>query len=107
MPQQSLRTAPMPDALCPHLRPALAALLADGARIVDCRVAPATGALEVQLDTVLRHRDVGTRLPLPDGVTWYWADPHYGHGNGLLCTHCRHSLEGPFYADDPGRTLGE
>ena len=97
----------MPDALCPHLRPLLAALLADGARIVESRVSPDTGAVEVQLDTVLRHGDVTARFTFPAGVTWYWADPPYGHGNGLLCTTCRHSLEGPFYADDPGRTLGE
>jgi len=82
--------------LCEHLRPALAALLAEGASIV---AVTGPGAwTRIDLDVTLDAGPAGGGMPAGQAAAlsaWSNTDAHYPLQSGLSCAACRQTLSWP------------
>lgn len=82
--------------LCPHLAPALEALLRQGARVLAA--APMAWSkidLEVVLDSGPPLAELPAHLQANAVQTWTNTDAHYPLAQGLVCRACGHSLGWP------------
>ena len=89
-------------ALCPHLAPALDALLRQGARVL---AATPMAWSKIDLEVVLDSGPPLAELPAhlrPNAVqTWTNTDAHYPLAQGLTCRACGHSLGWPLHSTRP------
>ena len=89
-------------ALCPHLAPALDALLRQSARVL---AATPMAWSKIDLEVVLDSGPPLAELPAhlrPNAVqTWTNTDAHYPLAQGLTCRACGHSLGWPLHSTRP------
>lgn len=95
------------DEICGHLKPVLAYLEAEGAKVEWRNKSLPESRLVLVLDSFFYKNQIFSRFEAPDFVVWDYADPHYGEGNNLTCQICRNSIESRFDQKDPARTIGE
>ena len=82
--------------LCPHLAPALDALLRQGARVLTATpMAWSRIDLEVVLDSGPPLAELPAHLLANAAQTWTNTDTHYPLAQGLVCRACGHSLGWP------------
>ncbi|MBK9235089.1 MAG: hypothetical protein IPO19_03100 [Rhodoferax sp.] len=95
-PNATLAAAGPAPALCPHLAPALDALLCQGARVLAAApMAWSKIELEVVLDSGQPLAELPAHLLVNAVQTWTNTDAHYPLAQGLVCRACRHSLGWP------------
>jgi hypothetical protein len=82
--------------LCPHLAPALNALLCQGSRVLAATpMAWSKIDLEVVLDSGPPLAELPGHLRANAVQTWANTDAHYPLAQGLVCRACGHSLGWP------------